>query len=64
MSLLLTSYNILSNVLPLSLSPQTVEIFDGHECVLRNNSITDQNFCIRKAFEKNETKVRKEIGYL
>ena len=59
-SLLLTSYKILSNI-PLSrLIPYVEEIIGDHQCGFRRNrSTTDHIFCIRQTLEKkwehNET---------
>jgi hypothetical protein len=58
-SLLSTSYKILSNVL-LRLGPYIDEIIGDHQCgFLRNRSTTDQIFCICRILEKkleyNET---------
>jgi hypothetical protein len=59
-SLLSTSYNILSNILPSRLSPYVDEIIGDHQCGFQHNrSTTDQIFCIRQILEKkweyNET---------
>jgi hypothetical protein len=59
-SLLSTSYTILSNILPSKLSPYIDEIIGAHQCEFRRNrSTTDQIFCIRQILEKkweyNET---------
>jgi hypothetical protein len=59
-SLLSTSYNILSNILLSSLSPYIDEIIRDHQCGFqRNRSTTDKIFCIRQILEKkweyNET---------
>jgi hypothetical protein len=59
-SLLSTSYNILSNILLSRLSPYTDEIIGGHHCGFRRNrSTTDKSFCIHQILEKkwdyNET---------
>jgi hypothetical protein len=52
-SLLSTSYNILSNALLSRLSPYIDEIFGDHQCgFLHNRSTTDQIFCIRQILEK------------
>jgi hypothetical protein len=58
-SLLSTSYKILSNILS-RLSPYIDEIIGDHQCGFRHNrSTTDQIFCIRQILEKkweyNET---------
>jgi hypothetical protein len=59
-SLLSISYNILSNILPLSLRPFIDEIIGEHQCGFRRNrSTTDQIFCIPqildREWEYNET---------
>jgi hypothetical protein len=59
-SLLLSSYKILSNILLSRLSPYIDEIIGDHQCGFRRNrSTTDQIFCIRqileKKWEQNET---------
>jgi hypothetical protein len=59
-SLLSTSYNILSNILLSLLSPYIDEIIGDHQCGIRHNSpTTDRIFCIRqilgKKWEYNET---------
>jgi hypothetical protein len=52
-SLLSTSYNILSNILHLRLVSYIDEIFGDHQCGFRRNrSTTDQIFCIRQILEK------------
>jgi hypothetical protein len=54
-SLLLTSYKILSNILLSRLSPYINEIIGGHQCGFRRDrSTTDQIFCIREILEKSE----------
>jgi hypothetical protein len=65
-SLLSTSYKILSNILLSRLVPYIDEIIGDHQCGFRcNRSITDQIFCIRQILEKkweyNETVHR--LGY-
>jgi hypothetical protein len=53
-SLLLTSYNILSNILLSRLIPYADEIIGHHQCGFRRNrSKTDQIFCIRQILEDN-----------
>jgi hypothetical protein len=48
-SLLSTSYKILSNILLSKLSPYTDEIIGGHQCGFqRNSSTSDQMFCIHQ----------------
>jgi sorting nexin-29 len=59
-SLLSTSYNILSNILLSRLTPYIDEIIGDHQCGFRSNrSTTSQIFCIRqipeKKWEYNET---------
>jgi hypothetical protein len=52
-SLLSTSYNILSNILLSRLSPYTDEIIGDHQCGFRRNrSTTDQISCIYQILEK------------
>jgi hypothetical protein len=53
-SLLSTSYKILSNILLSWLSPYIDEIIGDHQCGFRRNrSTTDQIFCICHILEKN-----------
>jgi hypothetical protein len=53
MSLLSTSYKILSNILLSRLVPYIDEIIGDHQCVFRcNRSTIDQIFCIRQILEK------------
>ncbi|KAJ4444686.1 hypothetical protein ANN_06483 [Periplaneta americana] len=52
-SLLLTSYKILSNILLRRLTPYVDEIIGDHQCGFRRNRSTiDQIFCIRQILEK------------
>jgi hypothetical protein len=52
-SLLSTSYNILSNILLSRLRPYIDEIIGHHQCGFRRNrSTTDQIYCIRQILEK------------
>jgi hypothetical protein len=52
-SLLSTSYKILSNILLARLTPYTDEIIGDHQCGFRRNrSMTDQIFYIRQILEK------------
>ena len=52
-SLLPTTYKILSNILLSRLSPYTDEIIGDHQCGFRRNrSTTDHMFCIRQILEK------------
>jgi hypothetical protein len=53
-SLLSTSFKILSNIFLSRLSPRIDEITGDHQCRFRCNiSTTDQIFCIRQILEKN-----------
>ena len=52
-SLLLTTYKILSNILLSWLIPYAEEVIGDHQCGFRRNrSTTDHIFCIRHIFEK------------
>ena len=52
-SLLPTTYKILSNILLSRLSPYAQEIFGDHQCGFRRNRSTiDHIFCIRQILEK------------
>jgi sorting nexin-29 len=52
-SLLSTSYKILSNILLSRLTPYVDEIVGYHQCGFRRNrSTTDQIFCIRQILDK------------
>ena len=52
-SLLPTTYRILSNILLSRLSSYTEEIIADHQCGFRRNrSTTDHMFCIRQILEK------------
>jgi hypothetical protein len=52
-SLLSTSYKILSNILLSELTTHVEEIIGDHQCGFRRNRVTtDQIFCIRKILEK------------
>jgi hypothetical protein len=63
-SLLSTSYKILSNVLLSRLVPYIDEIIGDHQCGFRRNrSTTDQIFCIRQILEKAYNSVRREVLY-
>jgi len=53
-SLLPTTYNILSNILVSTLTPDVDEITGDYQCGFRRNKSTmDQVFCIRHILEKN-----------
>jgi hypothetical protein len=57
-SLLSTSYIILSNILLSRLSPYIDEIIGGHQCGFRRNrSTTDQIFCIRQILAKSGNEI-------
>jgi hypothetical protein len=61
-SLLSTSYKMLSNILS-RLSPYIAEIIGDHHCgFLCKRSTTDQIFCIRKILEKNGSTMRQYIS--
>jgi hypothetical protein len=67
-SLITTSYTILSNILLLRLIVYIDEIIGEHHCGFRHNrSTTDQIFCIRQILEKkwecNETVHQLFIGF-
>ena len=52
-SLLPTTYKILSNIMLSRLTPYAEEINGDHQCGFRRNiSTTDHIFCIRQIFEK------------
>ena len=52
-SLLSTTYKILSNILLSRLTPYAKEIIGDHQCGFRRNkSATDHKFCIRQILEK------------
>jgi hypothetical protein len=59
MSLLPTSYTVLSNIHFSSLSSYIDEIIEDHQCGFRSNRSTDQIFCIsqilKEKWEYNET---------
>jgi hypothetical protein len=62
-SLLSTSYKILSNILLSRLSPYIDDIIGDHQCRFRRNrSSTDQIFWIRQILEKNGSKMRQYIS--
>jgi hypothetical protein len=63
-SLLSTSYKILSNILS-RLTPYADEITGDHQCGFRRNrSTTDQSFYIRQILEKNGSIMARYISYL
>ena len=52
-SLLPTTYKILSNILLSKLTPYAAEVIGDHQCgFLRNTSTIDHIFCIRQILEK------------
>jgi hypothetical protein len=63
-SLLLTSYKVLSNIFLQRLSPYIDEIIGDHQCGFRRNgSTTDQIFCIRRILEEIWSTMRQYISY-
>ena len=53
LSLLSTTYNILSNILPSKLTPYAVEIIGDHQCGFQHNRLTtDHIFSIHQILEK------------
>jgi hypothetical protein len=63
-SLLSTSYNILSNILLARLSPYVDEIIGDHQCVFRHNrSTTDQISAFVRYWRKNWSTMRHYISY-
>jgi hypothetical protein len=63
-SLLSTSYKIVSNILHSRLSPYIDEIIGDHRCGFKSNrSTTDQIFCIRRTMDKNGSTMRQYISY-
>jgi hypothetical protein len=64
-SLLSTTYKILSNILLSRLTPYAEEIIGDHQCEFRcNRSTTDHIFSFCQILEKNENTMRQCIGYL
>jgi hypothetical protein len=64
-SLLSTSYKILSNILVSRLIPYADEIIGDHQCGFRRNrSTTDQIFYIRQILEKSGSIMAQYISYL
>jgi hypothetical protein len=63
-SLLSTSYKIVSNILLSRLSPYIDEISEDHQCGFRRNrTTTEQILCIRQILEKSGSTVRQYISY-
>ena len=59
-SLLPTTYKILSNILLSRLIPYAKEIIGDHQCGFRRNKLTiDHIFCIRQILEKNGNIMKK-----
>jgi hypothetical protein len=64
-SLLPTSYKILSNILPCRLIPYANEIIGYHQCGFqRNRSTTDQIFYIRQTLQDRGSIMVQHISYL
>jgi len=64
-SLLPTTYKILSNILLSKLIPYAEEIIMDHQCGFRRNrSIIDRIFCIRQILEKNGNTMNQFISSL
>jgi len=64
-SLLPTTYKILSNILFSRLIPYAKEIIGDHQCGFRRNRSTiDHMFCIRQMLEKNGNTMKKFISSL
>ena len=64
-SLLPTTYEILSNTLFSRLIPYAEEIIGDHQCGFRcNRSITDHLFCIRQILEKKGNTTKQRISSL
>jgi hypothetical protein len=63
-SLLSTSYKIVSNIILSRLSPYVDEIVGDHHCGFRRNrSTTHQVFCICQILEENGSTMRQYISY-
>jgi len=61
-SLLLTAYKILSNILFSMLIPYSEEVIGDRQCGLRRNrSTTDRIFCIRQILEKKKWEYNKAV---
>jgi hypothetical protein len=64
-SLMSTSYNILSNFLLCRLIPYAGEIVGDHQCVFRRNSSTTDQFSISvRYWRKSGSKMAQYISYL
>jgi hypothetical protein len=65
LSLLSTSYKILSNIPLARLTPHAEEITGDHQCGFRHNrSTSDKIFSIRQILEKNGSIIVQYISYL
>ena len=63
-SLLPTTYKILSNILLSRLTPYAKEIIGDHQCGFRRNRSTiDHIFCIRKKLRKNGSTMKLFIDF-
>jgi hypothetical protein len=63
-SLLSTSYEILSNVVLSRLSSYMLKVIGDHQCGFNcNRSTTDQIFCIHRVLEKSGNTIRQYISY-
>ena len=61
-TILPTTYKILSNILPSRLIPYAEEIIGDHQCGFRRNrTTTDHIFCIRQILEENGNTMRQCI---
>jgi hypothetical protein len=64
-SLLPTTYQMLSNIMLSKLIPYAEEIMEDHQCGFRSNRAnTDHIFCIRQILEKNGNTMRQCISSL
>jgi hypothetical protein len=63
-SVLSTSYKMLSSILPCGLIPYADEIFGDHQCGFHcNKSTTDEFFSVRQIVEKNGSIMVQYISY-
>ena len=64
-SLLPTTYKILSKILLSRLIPYAEEVIGDHQCGFRSNrSIADHIFCLRQILEKNGSTMKQCISSL
>jgi len=64
-SVLPTTYKIISSILLSRLTPYAEEIIGDHQCgFLRNRSTNDHIFCIHQILEKNENTTQQCISFL